>query len=127
MMYLVAYGTPFSTNGQPVFLRLANSVDLEISVETDDAGQPDWSDASLADPRGISDTEWEMCGAFITALQAAATVAQIQAIDRGDDWMCDCLGDGGYRNPNRATACGSCGSIRPDLRAVAARNTSGRE
>jgi len=112
-MYLVAYGAPFSLPGQPAYLRLENGGDLLISVEANHDGSPDWSDASLADPRGIPEIEWEMCGAFIAALRLATTANLIQAIDRGEDWMCDC--DGRYRNPNAATECGSCGSLRPDL------------
>ena len=73
-MYFAAYGSPFSLPGQVAFLALGDSGGDLLIAGSDDVGQPDWADASLADPRGISDAEWQMCGAFIRALQAAAAV-----------------------------------------------------
>ncbi len=48
-----------------------NGGDL-VCAELDAAGRPDWSDASLADPRGLTDAQWRWCGRVVQHLRDLA-------------------------------------------------------
>lgn len=77
MMFLTVHGSPLSFDASPVFLRLVGEGDLGITSETHADGSPDWAHEGLADPRGCNtDADWEMCRAFIAALQAATKAAE---------------------------------------------------